>query len=478
MPVLWLTIVLILFIFQTATILLIEFRHPEKTVAWLLILFILPLIGFVMYYFVAKEYRQRKIVRRKGFRILDEMQRAIASSRDKMDTLSEAGRYEIRNHPRLFGLLLNMPGAPITKHNEVEVLTNAKSAYPSMLDAIAQAKHHVHFEFYTIRDDGAGRQFRDLLVRKASEGVRVRIIYDGIGSYQLSSAYVESLKRAGAEVHCFLPPLIAFFDKRLNYRNHRKIVVVDGTVGFIGGINIGDEYLGLDSHLGFWRDTHLRLQGDAVYYLQQTFLNDWEFVSRQKLSDALLFPEHDRPGGNPVQILPSGPDVHFDAIFEMAFGAIAAARRRIWIATPYFIPDRSIIIGLKTAAVSGVDVRLMLPGVPDSRIVHLATLSYVTEMLQAGVKIYRYRKGFMHAKTFIVDELLASVGTANMDMRSFFDNFEINAVFFDKATMERLERDFLQDIRESDEIVLAQFEKRSRWRRGKEVLARLLSPLF
>jgi cardiolipin synthase len=478
MPLMWLTIVLILFVFQTATILLIEFRHPEKTVAWLLILFILPIIGFVMYYFVAKEYRQRKIVRRKGFRILDEMQRALARSRDKLDTLSEASEYEIRGHPRLFGLLLNMPGAPITKHNEVEVLTNAEAAYPAMLDAIAQAKHHVHFEFYTIRDDAIGRQFRDALVRKANEGVRVRVIYDGIGSYKLSGAYAASLKQAGAEVHCFLPPLFAFFDKRLNYRNHRKIVVVDGTLGFLGGINIGDEYLGGNPKLGFWRDSHLKLQGDAVYYLQQTFLNDWEFVSRQKLSDVMLFPEHDRPAGIPVQILPSGPDVHFDAIFEMAFSAITAARRRIWIETPYFIPDRSIMIGLKTAAVSGVDVRIIFPGVPDSRIVHLATLSYVKELLQAGVKFYRYRKGFMHAKTLLVDELLASVGTANMDMRSFFNNFEINAVFFDKQTMRRLERDFLQDVRDSDAILLAQFEKRSRWQRGKEVLARLLSPLF
>ncbi|KIL39470.1 cardiolipin synthase [Gordoniibacillus kamchatkensis] len=475
---LWLTIVLILFIFQVATILLIEFRYPEKTVAWLLILFILPIIGFVMYYFVAKEYRQRKIVRRKGFRILDEMQRAIARNQDKLDTLSEAAGYEILQQPRLLGLLFNMPGAPITKHNEIEVLSNVEAAYAEMLEAIARAKHHVHFEFYTIRDDAVGRQFRDALVRKAGEGVRVRIIYDGIGSYKLTAGYVESLKQAGAEVHCFLPPLFAFFDKRLNYRNHRKIVVVDGKVGFLGGINIGDEYLGRDPHLGYWRDTHLRLEGDSVYYLQQTFLNDWEFVSRQKLSDPLLFPEHDCPEGKPVQILPSGPDVQFDAIFEMSFGAIAAARRRIWITTPYFIPDRSIMIGLKTAAVSGVDVRILLPGVPDSRIVYYATLSYIKELMQAGVKFYMYRKGFIHSKTFLVDGLLASAGTANMDMRSFFDNFEINAVFFDKKTIDRLERDFQQDMKDSDEIVMAQFEKRSRWQRGKEVLARLLSPLF
>jgi cardiolipin synthase len=478
MPVFWLTIVLILFIFQAATILLIEFRSPEKTVAWLMVLFILPIIGFVMYYFVAKEYRQRRIVRRKGFRVLDEMKRSIERDEDKIDLMNRSHRYEIRNHPRLIGLLLNMPGAPITRHNEVEVLTDGEATYGAILEALEKAERHIHFEFYIIRDDMTGRKFLDVLTRKARDGVQVRVVYDGIGSYKLTSSYVEKLRRAGVAVHCFLPPLIAFFDKRLNYRNHRKIVVVDGKVGFLGGINIGDEYLGGDKRLGFWRDTHLRLQGDAVYYLQMTFLNDWEFVSKQKLTDPALFPEHERFEGKPVQILPSGPDVQIDSIFELAFSAIAAARHRIWITTPYFIPDRSIQIGLKTAALSGVDVRIIFPEVPDSKVVHLATLSYVKELLQAGVRFFTYQKGFMHAKTFLVDELIASVGTANMDMRSFFDNFEINAVFFDKETMRRLERDFLQDFKESKEILLPQFERRSRWQRGKEVLARLLSPLF
>lgn len=478
MPVLWLTIVLILFIFQTATILLVEFRSPEKTVAWLMVLFILPIIGFGMYYFLAKEYRQRRIVRRKGFRILGEMKRSIAKAEDRSDSMSRIGQYEIRHHPRLIGLLLNMPGAPITRHNEVAVLTNADAAYEAILEALEKAEHHIHFEFYTIRDDRTGRRFLEVLTRKAREGVQVRVVYDGIGSYQLSSAYVEELHRSGAEAHCFLPPLIAFFDKRINYRNHRKIVVVDGEVGFLGGINIGDEYVGGNKHLGFWRDTHLQLRGDAVYYLQQTFLNDWEFVSKQKLPDASLFPEHELPEGRPVQILPSGPDVQFDSYFEMAFSAIAAARHRIWITTPYFIPDRSLLIGLKTAALSGVDVRIIFPGVPDTRIVHLATLSYVKELLQAGVRFFMYQKGFMHAKILLVDKMIASVGTANMDMRSFFDNFEINAVFFDKDTMGRLEQDFVQDTADSKEILLPQFERRSRWQRGKEVVARLLSPLF
>ncbi|MFC0213278.1 cardiolipin synthase [Paenibacillus chartarius] len=475
---LWLTIVLVLFIFQTATILLLEFRDPEKTVAWLLILFILPIIGFVMYYFVAKEYRQRRIVRRKGFRALDEMQRSLAQSREKLESLSDMSGYEIRQSPRLFGLLMNMPGSPITKYNEVDVLTNAQHTYPAILQAMEKAEHHIHFEYYTFRDDQIGREFAEMLIRKAQQGVKVRVIVDGVGSYKLKKAFLDRMKRAGVEVCCFLPLVFAFFDKRLNYRNHRKIVVVDGRIGFLGGINVGDEYLGRDMALGFWRDTHLQLKGDCIYYLQQTFLNDWEFTSKQKLTDPLLFPEHERQSVTPVQILPSGPDVHYDAIFELVFSAITAGKRRVWITTPYFIPDRSIQIALKTSALSGVDVRIIFPGLPDSRIVHLATMSYVKELLHAGVKFYQYRKGFIHAKILLVDDLIATVGTANMDMRSFFSNFEINAVFFDKPMIERLERDFIQDVRDSEEILTAEFEKRSRVQRGKEAVARLLSPLF
>jgi cardiolipin synthase len=478
MPLLWLTIVLILFVFQTATILLLDFRNPAKAVAWLMVLFILPVIGFIMYYFLAKEYRQRKMVRRKGFRRLEELRRELARSAKTSSCRAEAADLDIVHEPRLFGLLNSMPGAPITPNNEVEVLSDSETAYTAILRAIEGAEHHIHMEYYTIRDDRIGRVFHRALLRKAGEGVKIRIIYDGVGSYKLPAAYVDELRKAGVEIYCFLPPLIAFFDKRLNYRNHRKIVVADGTCGFLGGINIGDEYLGGNPKLGFWRDTHLRVEGDSVYYLQQTFVNDWEFVSGEKLNDVRFFPEHACTGARFVQILPSGPDTQWDAIFEMYFGAITAAKKRIYITTPYFIPDRSIHIGLKTAAVSGLDVRIIFPGVPDSRLVHWATLSYLKELLQAGVRFYQYQKGFIHAKTMLVDRLLATVGTANLDMRSFFDNFELNAVLFDKATIERLERDFMQDLKDSKEILLPQFERRSRIQRGKEVVARLLSPLF
>ncbi|MCD1259568.1 cardiolipin synthase [Paenibacillus athensensis] len=471
-----LVIILLLFIFQTATIVIGEFRRPSKAVAWLLVLFIFPIIGFVMYYFLAKEYSQRSKVRRRGLHPPAEQQQRLVQGAP--DTGADDLLSELRQVPRLWGLLQHIPGAPLTSRNEVEILTNAETAYTAMLEALERAERHIHFEFYTFRDDGAGRKFGEVLMRKARQGVQVRVICDGIGSHGLSGDYIRELQEAGIELYRFLPPLIAWFDKRMNYRNHRKIIVVDGLSGFVGGINIGDEYLGLDPKLGFWRDTHVRLAGDAVYVLQATFLRDWMFVSGSKLEQESLFPAHSLPVGSPVQMIASGPDACRDAIQEMFFSGIAAAHRRVLMTTPYFIPDPSIAMALKTAAVSGVDVRIILPYKADSRLVQYATRSFLHELMQAGVRFFLYRKGFIHAKVLIIDQVMATVGTANMDMRSFFSNFELNAVMFDSRTIARLEADFLTDLQECEELRLEQFERRSRVEKGKEVLARLLSPLF
>nr|WP_205516793.1 cardiolipin synthase [Paenibacillus sp. SYP-B3998] len=474
----WIVIVLLLFIFQTATILIGEYRRPSKTVAWLLVMFIFPVIGFIMYYFLAKEYSQRKLLRRKGPHRLAVTKNQLMLQLRLLEGSADSSFCKLYEEPRLCGLLHNIPGSPITPNNQVEVLADVDSAYASILAAIDQAQRHIHFEFYTIRHDQTGKRFQEALIRKAKEGVQVRIIYDGIGSYHLSSRYIHKFKQAGIEIHPFLPPLIAFFDKRMNYRNHRKIVVVDGLVGFTGGINIGDEYLGGDPKLGFWRDTHLKLLGDAVYYLQQTFLTDWLFVSGNRLADDTLFPEHAEAAASMVQVISSGPDAHWDAIQEMFFAGIIAAKTRVFLTTPYFIPDPSIAMALKTAVISGVDVRIILPYKADSRIVQYASRSYLSELMQAGVRFYLYKKGFIHAKVMLIDHLMGTVGTANMDMRSFFSNFELNAVMFNEDVIKRLEADFFQDLKECEELKLAEFEKRSRVEKGKEVIARMLSPLF
>ncbi|WP_284642223.1 cardiolipin synthase [Paenibacillus silviterrae] len=475
---LWIIIVLLLFISQILTVLIGEFRHPSKTVAWMVILFMFPLIGFLMYYFLAKEYSQRRKVRRKGIRYVTDI-RYLGKKHSASEHPLEEGKLGAwRDEPRLFALLSNIPGSLITQLNEVRVLTNAQQAYPVMLEALEQATHHIHFQYYTYRHDRIGLQFHEVLLRKAKEGVKVRCIFDGIGSYKLNHQYIKQLKEAGAEIYMFLPALVAFFDKRMNYRNHRKIIVVDGLKGFLGGINIGDEYLGANPRLGFWRDTHLELRGDAVYSLQQTFLTDWAFVTGHQVADPLLYPEHTCEERKAVQLIASGPDAYWDAILEMFFGAITTAKKRIYITSPYFIPDESIVMALKSAAISGVDVRIIYPDKADSRLVNYASLSFLEELMQAGVRFYSYQKGFIHAKIMIIDHLLATVGTANMDMRSFFSNFELNAVLFDQESIHRLEQDFYQDMKDSFEVKPDIFEKRPKWQKRKEAIARLLSPLF
>jgi len=473
----WLAGLLLLFIFQIATILVLEFRQPTKTVAWLLILFVLPVIGFVMYYFLAHEFTQRRRVRKRS--IIPRDMRLTALRRCKLVHRPEdMHNGEFEHQERLFQLLQNFSQSPITGCNETMILTDGHDTFEEILTALDRAEHHIHLEYYTIRHDEIGERFKKMLIKKVREGVQVRLIYDGVGSFELSAAYIRELEEAGVEVKCFLAPRVAFFAKRVNFRNHRKIVVVDGTTGFVGGINIGDEYLGKNKKLGYWRDTHLKLKGDSVYFLQEVFLKDWWFVTKERLDDPAYLPEHTCKRDEQVQIVSSGPNSTADTILESVFNAIAVAKKRIWIATPYFIPDASILMGLRTAALSGLDVRLIIPQVSDSRLVLNATLSYVEELLTAGVRVYRYQKGFIHAKVLLIDHLMASVGTANMDMRSFYSNFELNALLFDRRPMERLEEDFLKDLDHSRELTLSEFSKRPWRQKGSEIVAHMLSPLL
>ncbi|HUC92269.1 MAG TPA: cardiolipin synthase [Paenibacillus sp.] len=473
----WATIALLIFIFQIATILLLEFRQPSKAVAWLFILFVLPVIGFVMYYFLAKEYSTRRKIRKRG--IVPEEMRLTALRRCKLvHRPSDMHNGEFAHQERLFRLLQNFTFSPITGCNKTEILTDGKATFDAILEAMEGAKHHIHLEYYTIRHDEIGQKFKELMIRKAKEGVEVRLIYDGLGSYELSSQYIKELQRAGIRTECFLTPRLAFFEKRMNYRNHRKIVVVDGTVGFVGGINIGDEYLGRHKKLGFWRDTHLKVEGDAVYFLQEVFMKDWWFTAKEKLSDPAYLPEHNCRSDEQVQIVSSGPNSAAEEILECIFAALSVAKTRIYIATPYFIPDDSLLMALRIAALSGVDVRIIIPQVADTNVVLAASLSFVEELLTAGVRIFRYQKGFIHSKVVLVDHLLASVGTANMDLRSFYSNFELNALLFDRKPMERLEADFMCDLDNSREITLSEFRKRPFRRKAGQVLARMLAPLL
>ncbi|MGZ9583850.1 cardiolipin synthase [Paenibacillus marinisediminis] len=471
----WLIGIVIIYMAQLLAIIAFEYKHPSKTVAWLLISLCIPCIGFIMYYFLAQDYSARRRVKKRWY------MEQVMQQTDKLLEVKEPSQMtnaEMRQQQRLFKLIEAMSDSQITGCNQTKVLTNGHDTFEAMIAAIRGAKHHIHFEFYILRDDAIGTLFQNLLIEKVREGVKVRVMTDGVGSIELRQRYITRFKEAGVEFHWFLPVWVSFFRRRLNYRNHRKILVVDGIVGFLGGMNIGDEYVGRNEKTGFWRDTHLQIEGDSVYSLQAIFLHDWALASSQRLDEPELFPKHTCRGKEQLKLVPSGPDTSRDAIQELYFGTLNYAKERVWIATPYFIPDPGNLLAIKSAALSGIDVRIIIPEQSDSKVVDWASRSYLEELMQAGVKFYAYQHGFIHAKTVVMDRALACVGTANMDMRSFFSNFELNAVLFDDKTIERVERDFLMDYENCTPILYEEFIQRGRGQKLLEVLSRLLSPLL
>lgn len=470
----WLTAALVVYVAQFVAVLLMEHRRPAQMTAWLLITFAFPIIGFIVYVMLGKDFTRRKRLNR----FKQEAIRYACKMSETVNGADDIGNEQLKQQKRLYAMLTGLVPFPITRNNATVVLTNGHDTFKAILEELEQATHHIHMDYYTIRDDEIGRRFLQVLIRKAREGVEVRVVYDGIGSLYLSADYINELHNAGVQTSCFLPPRFAFYERRLNYRNHRKTVIVDGKVGFVGGINIGDEYLGKDPKLGFWRDTHLRLEGDSVYYLQELFMNDWAFASKEELEGRSYMPRHRCEGNERVLIVPSKPGHDDRKIMDVMFAAITAATTRIYLATPYFIPDPSLLMGLRTASLSGVDVKLIIPGVADSKLVLLATLSYMQDLLEAGVKVYRYEKGFAHSKVMIVDQMLAMVGTANVDMRSLHSNFELNAVLFDEGTIKRLEADFLEDLLQSRELERETFMNRPKRQKAAESLLHMLSPLL
>ncbi|OEH86676.1 cardiolipin synthase [Desulfuribacillus stibiiarsenatis] len=462
-------------------VIVLENRNPAKTVTWLMVLYLLPVVGFLFYIFFGRNLRKKKRVKRKEMinpigdvEAILETQRLVLKQKESF--LDE----KYYSKKRLMNLLLRNNFSPFSINNKANVLTNGKEKFKAVFEALENAKDHIHIEYFIMKDDKLGTAIRNKLIKKAKEGVKVRIIYDGVGSWRVDffPSFFAPLRALGADIHCFVPIRVPFLNSKINYRNHRKIIIVDGQVGFVGGINIGDEYLGKGRRFGFWRDTHLRLEGDAVYFLQRIFLQDWEFVAKESLNDARYFPSHGNLGDTLVQVAASGPDTDWESIMQLYYSVMASAQEKIYITTPYFIPDDSILMALKTAALSGLDVRIIIPNRPDYHVVFWATQSYLEELIEAGVKIYQYKKGFVHAKIVMVDGVVASVGTANMDLRSFQLNFEVNAFLFQQEVVERLEQDFLKDLSDCRYISKEEFLRRPFMNKVKESGARVLSPLL
>jgi len=459
-------------------------QDPIKTLSWAVVLVALPYIGIIIYLFFGQNFRKKKIYGKKGDADL-KVRKSLCSEQNEYlkDNYNNIEGQEW-GYVKLLRQNMNVGYYPVEFNKSIDFFFTGRDALDAIYSSIEGAKKYIHLQSYIIENDRTGVRFKELLIKKARSGVEVRIIYDGLGSYMLKRKSVEELRSAGAEVLVFSPVKLLLPTFTLNYRNHRKIVVVDGVEGFIGGVNIADRYYyGTES--GDWHDTHIKIVGDAVISLQSCFLQDRYFILNKNLKRKKYFPPRLEMGEpakmeNAIisQTIISGPDSFWSGIMLCYFGVISQATHHICIVSPYFTPCETILNAIKVAALGGVDVKIMLPDTSDSRITHWSTMSYVQELLDAGVKIYLFSQGFNHSKAVSVDGKMAIVGSANMDMRSFEHNFEIMSLIYNENCAKEVERQFEKDITLCKLITNAKWKKRPVEEKIKESFARLWSPLL
>jgi cardiolipin synthase len=459
-------------------------RNNTKTLAYLLLAIFLPVIGILFYFSFGINYRKRKMYSKKLLKDDNLAKKLKADIFQYSKNTFEQNNEEVEKSRELALMLLRDGTSPLTANNSVKLLVNGENKFPEVLKALREAKNHIHIEYYIYEDDKIGRAIEDVLIQKAKEGITVRFIYDDFGSRSIRRKLVKRLKNGGVKVFPFYKVIFIAFANRINYRNHRKIIVVDGKTAFTGGINVSDRYINNsnDTHKVFWRDTHLRIDGPGVQYLQYLFLCDWNFCAEDSVQpDEEYFPgEKDFPANanKVVQIAASGPDSDTPTIMFSLLQAINLATKEILITTPYFIPGNSLINALIIAALSGISVKLLVPGISDSRLVNHAARSYYEDLLNAGVDIYQYKKGFVHAKTMVTDTSIAIIGTANMDQRSFDLNFEVNAIVYDPETANQLKSVFFEDLKDAERIDVTAWNERAWYKVLLEQVARLVSPLL
>jgi len=463
------TIIFALIVAAVVFVVITENRNPLKSIAWVLVLVFLPVLGILFYFFLGQNYRKQKIISKKSIKKI------------KKHAWQRFGESEIvsiaDNHKGLVNLLYNNGEAIPYESNEVEVYIDGNEAFNCIFSEIEKAKHHIHIEFYIIENDEIGNRLKDLLIKKSSEGVMIRLVYDSLGSWKLKKTFLQELKNGGVEFGAFFRMPIPFLSTKINYRNHRKIVIIDGVVGFVGGLNIADRYV-KGNELGAWRDTLIKINGNAVHGLQSTFLVDWHFVSQNYIISAEYYPQVAAMGNKLVQTVTSAPDSDWETILQAFCKLISTAKKYVYIETPYFLPPESLLSSIKIAALSGVDVRLLTSKNADARFTGTAARSYLREMMDAGVKVYFYENGFIHSKTIVADDNIATVGSTNMDFRSFELQFEINSFIYDNEFAVRMRKIYENDLKNSRRLELSQWKKREKWQKFKESIARLFSPVL
>lgn len=452
----------------TIFFMLVENRNPIKTIAWIMVLVFLPIVGFLCYIFVGRKFRKRHVISKRSLLINKK------SNTVDLTELPQLGLPESQRN--IATLAFRNSDAALHENNDVKIFTQAEELYDHIVEDLKQARHHIHMEYYIFLADKIGSRIMEVLKEKAKEGIIVRVIIDDVGSWPLRKKKIKELREAGIEIQSFLEVGLPYINSRVNYRNHRKIIVVDGKVGYTGGFNIADRYMeGLS--WGIWRDTHIRLEGSAVLGLQKNFLMDWFFVKRELLEDPIYYPEQEKKGDCLTQIVISGPDMAWESIMQVFAKAFMEAKRRIYIESPYFLPPESLITALQTAALCGIDVRIILPKKSDARVTLYSTFSYIDQMLKAGIKVYFYEPGFIHSKIVVTDDI-AFLGSANMDFRSFEQNFELNAIMYDQKVADEMVDIFMDDIASSNEIIKEKWATRSIRQKIFESISRLLSPLL
>ncbi len=454
-------------------------RQPAKTMAWVLVMVFLPVAGLLLYLFFGLNQRRERLVEQRS---LDQL-----SKRSMLSFVEQQNLHIPESYEQMVELFINQNQSLPFKDNSVEIMTSGYDFIPVLLKDIASARHHIHIDIYIFEDDALGNLVADALIAKAREGVKVRIVFDDVGCWKVDSAFFERMREEGIEIHSFLPVHFPQFTSKANYRNHRKIVVIDGKVGYVGGMNIALRYvkgISLGAKGGNrlpWRDTMLRLQGGIVYSLQRAFLVDWYFVDRTLITDRVYYPALTNGVGNNclAQMVTSGPSMPYPEIMQGYVRAITAARRYVYMETPYFLPNEPVLFALKTATMAGVDVCVLCPRRSDARFTEWASRSYLRELSEAGARVYLYETGFLHSKVMIVDDAITTCGSTNLDFRSFENNFESNVFIYDEGTALRMKEIFMDDLSQS--TLLDDVED---WVRPKfmhrlwESVTRLLSPLL
>ena len=455
-----------------------ETYSSTKALAYLFFCIFVPVIGILFYLAFGINYWQRKLYTKKSSEneaMLQELKREIVQYNESTIDLEPNASDE---STELAAMLLKDLQSPLTRHNRVKLLLNGEEKFPELLQCLREAKHHIHLEYYIYEQDKIGCAIIDILISKAKEGVKVRFIYDDFGSPSIKKKIEKRMCEAGIEIYPFSKVHFYLLANRINYRNHRKIVIVDGITGFTGGINVSDKYINNKETELYWRDTHLRIDGPGVYYLQYIFITDWNFCCGEKIKPEAIYFGHNAAIKEDilVQVAASGPDSVQPSILFSILQAIYLAKKEILITTPYFIPGDAVVYALRIAAQSGLTVKLLVPGKCDSRLVNSASRAHYEELLIAGVEIYVYNKGFVHSKTLVTDGTLSIIGTANMDHRSFELNFEVNAIIYDTNFAEKMRQVFFEDLKYTEKLNAEEWYKRSLLIKLPEKLARLLSP--